>query len=261
MMQKLLALLVLGVTAAAGLVASGPNRVVAATSGPALDVLFVGNSLIGTRARTGEDVPDVVRRLARETGRTIHVTKVIKYGSTLRKSWDTGPARRALDGSVRYDVIVLQEFSTLVAKDPAQAEATLLGIYAPALTRALKPRGRVVLFKNWAIVKPALFASRPAYLAAINTGYTRLADGLASLALPVVIAPISDEFEAVRSRGGAGPLIVPDGKHPSAQAIYLEAATLYALIFRASPRELPNLFVPTAKATRLRAVAATALGY
>ncbi len=65
----------------------------------------------------------------------------------------------------------------------------------------------------------------------------------------------------MQSLDRAGPLIVPDGKHPSAQAIYLEAATLYALIFRASPRELPNLFVPTAKATRLRAVAATALGY
>jgi hypothetical protein len=64
-MQKLLALLVLGVTAAAGLVASGPNRVVAATSGPALDVLFVGNSLIGTNTRaTGEDTPAVLRRLA-----------------------------------------------------------------------------------------------------------------------------------------------------------------------------------------------------
>src|SRR4051794_12932007 len=103
-MRKLLALVVLGVTAAAGLVASGSESVVASTSSPALDVLFVGNSLIGTRATTGEDTPDVVRRLAWETGRTIRVAKVIRYGSTLQHSWDAGPARRALNGSVRYDV-------------------------------------------------------------------------------------------------------------------------------------------------------------
>ena len=260
-MRKLLALVVLGATAAVGLVASGSQSVVASTSSQAMDVLFVGNSLIGTPARTGEDTPDVVRRLARDTGRTIRVAKVIRYGSTLQKSWDAGPARRALNGSVRYDVIVLQEYSTLVALDPARAEDTLLRTYASALTRALKPGGRIVLFKNWAVVKSAPFASRAEYLRAINSGYARLAGEMAALSLPTVVAPISDEFEAVRARGGAGPLIVPDGKHPTGQAIYLDAATLYGLIFGRSPRDLPDLFIPTAAAARLREVAATALGY
>jgi hypothetical protein len=260
-MRKLLALLVLGVTAAAGLVASGSQSVVASASRRALDVLFVGNSLIGTPAATGEDTPDVVRRMASETGGTIRVAKVIRYGSTLQKSWDAGPARRALNGSVRYDVIVLQEYSTLVALDPGRAAETLLRTYAPALARALKPGGRVVLFKNWALVETAPFASRAEYLTAIDTGYARLAGELAALSLPIVTAPICDEFEAVRARGGAGPLMVPDGKHPTGQAIYLEAATLYGLIFVRSPRDLPNLFVPTAEATPLREVAAAALGY
>ena len=260
-MRKLLAILAVAATTAAGLVASSPHRVVASASGPGLDVLFVGNSLIGTPARTGEDTPDVVRRMAKETGRTLRVAKVIRFGSTLRKSWDAGPARAALSGSVKYDVIVLQEYSTLVAGDPAQAEATLLGTYAPALARSLKPGGRVVLFKNWAVLKAAPFASRDDYLAAIDSGYANLAGRLSALSLPTVVAPISDEFETVRRRGGAGPLIVPDGKHPTGQAVYLDAATLYGVIFGHSPRDLPNLFVPTATAGRLRDVAATALGY
>jgi hypothetical protein len=256
-MRKLLALVLLGVVAAAGLVASGPRAGSAAHSA-AVDVLFVGNSLIGTRAAGAGDTPDVVRRLARSTGRTIRIVKVIKFGSTLQRTWDLGLARTALSGAVRYDFIVLQEYSTLVATDPARAERTLLGTYAPALYRSLKPGGRVVLFKNWALADHKPFASRAQNVAAIDAGYRRLA---AKLPLPTVVAPICDEFEAVRARGGTGPLIGPDGKHPSGLAVYLDAATLHGLFFASSPRDLPSLYVPAATADRLRDVAAKALGY
>jgi hypothetical protein len=126
------------------------------------------------------------------------------------------------------------------------------------LARSHKPGGRVVLFKDWALAHPAPFASRAQNLAAINAGYARLA---AELPLPTLIAPISDEFEAVVARDGTGPLIVPDGKHPTGQAVYLDAATLLGLFFDQSPRNLPNLYVRPAVATRLRNIAATALGY
>jgi hypothetical protein len=258
--RKLLALAVFAVMAATGLVASNPHRGAAARPvGPAaLDVLFVGNSLIGTRAATGDDTPDVVRRMAQATGRTVRVVKVIRFGSTLQRSWDAGPARRALTGSARYDFIVLQEYSTLVATDPARAMATLLRTYAPSLSRSLKPGGRVVLFKNWALADPAPFASRAQNVAAINAGYARLA---AALPVPTLVAPICDEFEAVVASNGTRPLIVPDGKHPTGQAVYLDAATLHALFFGGSPRGLPDLYLPAAVASRLRDVAATALGY
>ena len=128
MIRKFVALTLVGVVTAAGLVASGPHRGVAATA-TRIDVLFIGNSLLGTRSRTGEDTPDLVRRLAPG----IRTTKVIRFGSTLQRTWDTGPARTALNGATRYDYIVLQEYSTLVATDPARATATLLRTYAPAL--------------------------------------------------------------------------------------------------------------------------------
>lgn len=223
-----------------------------------LDVLYVGNSLLGTRASSGEDTPDVVRRLARATGQTIRATKAIRFGSTLQRSWDTGLARRALNGVRRYDFIVLQEYSTLVATDPARVRRTLLRTYAPALARSLKPGGRVVLFKNWALTKPAPFRSRAENVAAIDAGYARLA---ADLPVPTVIAPISDTFETVVARHGTSPLIVPDGKHPTGQAVYLDAATLYALFFARSPRDLPNLYVKPTMARQLRDAAARTLGY
>jgi hypothetical protein len=255
--RRVCALLLVAVMTAAGLVASAPHRRAEARAA-VLDVLFIGNSLLGTPAVTGEDTPDVVRRLARATGRTVRATKVIRYGHTLQRTWDAGPARQALSGCARYDYIVLQEYSTLVATDPARATATLLRTYAPALARSLAPGGRIVLFKNWALADPAPFASRAQNVAAIDAGYARIA---AALPLPTVIAPISEEFEAVVARDGTSPLIVPDGKHPTGQAVYLDAATLYSVFFGRSPRDLPDLYLPAATAARLRAVAVTALGY
>ena len=251
-------LLAVSLAALVSLLLSGSDHGVAAGGPAALDVLFIGNSLIGTRASTGEDTPDVVRRLARATGRTVRTTKVIRFGNTLQRTWDAGPARAALTGGARYDVIVLQEYSTLVATDPARATATLVRTYGPALSRALRPGGRVVLFKNWALARPAPFPSRARNVAAIDAGYARLA---AALPLPTVIAPISDGFEAVVARDGTASLIVPDGKHPTGRAVYLDAATLYGLFFGRSPRNLPDLYVPPAAAGRLRDAAATALGY
>ena len=258
MIRKMAAVALIAVLAVAGPVASSPARRAEAGPAGALDLLFIGNSLIGTRAATGEDTPDVVRRLAHATGRAVRTTKVIRFGHTLQRTWDEGAARTALDGTARYDFILLQEYSTLVATEPARAAATLLRTYGPVLARALKPGGRVVLFKNWALADPAPFASRARNVAAIDAGYARLA---AALPVPSVTAPISDGFEAVVAREGTGTLIVPDGKHPTGRAVYLDAVTLYALFFRRSPRNLPDLYLDRATATRLRAVAASTLGY
>ena len=253
-------LLAVALAAAVSLLVSGSDHGAAAGADhrAALDVLFIGNSLIGTPAPTGEDTPDVVRRLARATGRTVRATKVIRFGNTLQRTWDEGPARAALTGGARYDYIVLQEYSTLVATEPARATATLLRTYAPALSRALRPGGRVVLFKNWALVRPGPIPSRARDVAVLDAGYARLA---AALPLPTLVAPISDGFEVVVAHDGTGSLIVADGKHPTGRAVYLDAVTLYGLLFGRSPRDLPDLYVPPAAASRLRDAAATALGH
>ncbi|MFF5227781.1 hypothetical protein [Dactylosporangium sp. NPDC000521] len=61
---------------------------------------------------------------------------------------------------------------------------------------------------------------------------------------------------------GASFLIVAGGKHPNDTAVYLDAATLYGILFRESPRPLANLYAAAAAtATAMRDVAATAIGY
>jgi hypothetical protein len=230
-----------------------------ATAALPLDVLFVGNSLIGTvNGATGEDTPALVHHLASLAGYSLHATKVIRYGYTLRHTWDDGLVAAALSGTRQYDFIVLQEYSTLVATSPSAARNTLLTMYAPAFIHALKPGGRVVLFQNWALVDPAPFPSRAAATAAIDSNYAALS---AALATPNLLAPIGDEFESIIAAKGTSYLIVADGKHPNDTAIYLEAVTLYGILFRESPRNLANLYLTTSVASYLRSVAATAIGY
>jgi hypothetical protein len=222
--------------------------------GNAGDVLFVGNSLLGTFNRAGhEDTPQLVRHLADAAGRTINVTEVIHSGYTLRQTWDDGLVAAALAGGKQYDAIVLQEYSTLVATNPSAARSTLLHTYAPALARALKPGGRVVLFKNWALADPRPFPSRAAAKAAIDANYASLSS---ALAVPHVTAPIGDEFETIIAERGLSWLIAPDGKHPNDTAIYLDAVTLYGILFRESPRDLADLYLDPAVAAELRSVAA-----
>ncbi|WP_238011715.1 hypothetical protein KZZ52_46120 [Dactylosporangium sp. AC04546] len=247
---------------AAPQVAASDGRVVRGVSlvdDAAVDVLFVGNSLLGAVADTpGENTPALVRHLASAVGRTLHATEVLHSGYTLRRHWEEGPVRTALDGERQYDAIVLQEYSTLVATDLSAATATLLDAYAPTFARALKPGGRVVLFKNWALVDPSPFPSRAAAKAAIDANYAALS---AALATPNLLAPIGDTFETVVADRGTAYLIAPDGKHPNQTAIYLDAVTLYGILFRESPRDLPDLYLTAPVASYLRGVAATAIGY
>ncbi|MEV4511035.1 hypothetical protein AB0K00_18930 [Dactylosporangium sp. NPDC049525] len=229
------------------------------TVGTSLDVLFVGNSLLGTvNHGSGEDTPALVRHLASAAGRTLNVTEVIHSGYTLRQTWDDGLVATALGGTRRYDFIVLQEYSTLLAINPAAATSTLLHTYAPTFPRALKPGGRVVLFKNWALVDPSPFPSRAAATAAIDTNAAALS---AALTTPHLLAPIGDAFETLIAVHGTSFLIAPDGKHPNDTAIYLDAVTLYAVLFGESPSHLPDLYLPAVTAATVRSAAATATGH
>jgi hypothetical protein len=230
-----------------------------ATAVPALDVLYIGNSLIGTATTaTGEDTPALVQHLASTAGRTVRTTKVIHFGNTLQQTWDAGEVANALSGANTYDYIVLQEYSTLVATNPGAATSTLLNTYAPTFARALKPGGKVVLFKDWALVDPAPFATRAANVAAINTNYAALSSALPT---PNLVAPISDEFEKLIAANGTSYLIVSDGKHPNDAAIYLDAATLYGILFRESPRVLSSQYLSATTGAALREVAAGQIGY
>ncbi|MEV4141133.1 discoidin domain-containing protein [Dactylosporangium sp. NPDC049742] len=176
----------------------------------------------------------------------------------------TPPAGRTFAGLAlvnnvtRRPILGLSPLTDGAVVDLTRLANRSLSIYAPTFPRALKPGGKVVLFKNWALVDPAPFPTRAAAVAATDTNYAALSGALPAANL---VAPISDTFETVIATRGTSFLIVADGKHPNDTAVYLDAATLYGILFRESPRPLSNLYAAATTATSMRDVAATAIGY
>ncbi len=224
-----------------------------------LKVLFIGNSLIGySTAATNEDTTALTKDLAADAGHPIDVTKVIHFGNTLQETWDAGEIAPALTDGKTYDRIVLQEQSTLVAKSFSKAETSLLNTLAPALKSHLAPGGKVLLFENWALTDHAGFATRADNVKAIQTGYAKLSS---ELPLSNEIIPISDAFEKRVATDGTSAVIQADGRHPTDEAKYMDAAVIYGQLFHTSPKNLDNLFLDAGKAAELRTVAAQVLGY
>jgi hypothetical protein len=80
------------------------------------NVLFIGNSLIGTEtAATHEDMPAVLSRLASARGETLNVQRALNSGYTLQQTWNAGTPQPFLSIPGQWDFVVLQEYSTLGA--------------------------------------------------------------------------------------------------------------------------------------------------
>src|SRR4029077_21150520 len=76
-----------------------------------LNVLFVGNSFTARN-----DLPGLVAALAAAAGKPFRHQLVQAGGASLRAHWNAGHAARLIERG-RFDVVVLQEQSTLPAKN------------------------------------------------------------------------------------------------------------------------------------------------
>lgn len=238
----------------AGLWLACAAGVARAASGSA-SALFIGNSLTGTTTlATGQNMPKVLAQLAASRGKSLVYKEAYDFGHTLLESWQANIPEPYLTGDTQYDFISVQEYSTLPVTDPAAFDSTQVTTYQPAVLRSLKAgTGRVLVFENWALVDVTPFASRAAYVAALEASYATL---LSKLSEPAALAPLSRAFEKVFEEKPQSYLFNPDGKHPNDAAIYLNACVYYALIYQDTPLGLPNLYLPAADAAYLQGIAA-----
>lgn len=230
-----------------------------------LRVLFIGNSLIGTKTLKGDDVPSLIQKISDIDGNTIISDKVINLGHSLQDTWDsnyknsagTAGVRELLDGRIKYDIILLQEYSTHVVEQPEKFFNTLLTTYYLPLKKSLSSKGKILLFKNWALAdNPEIhgFKTRTEYIAMIDSNYEKLHQ---QLLLPNIIIPIGTAFENSVLNGwsllpattsstnpASNYLIVSDKKHPSDSALYLEAIMIYSAVSGRNPVGLPPLYFP-----------------
>src|SRR5690242_18905047 len=80
----------------------------------ALNVLFIGNSFTARN-----DLPGLVAQLAKARGQRLEHRLISAGGASLRRHWNGGQARAAIENG-RYDFVVLQEQSTLPVKNAAR---------------------------------------------------------------------------------------------------------------------------------------------
>ena len=174
-----------------------------------LKVLFIGNSFTARN-----DLPGLVADLMAAGGVAFEHQLISAGGASLRRHWNGGVARRAIE-SGGWDYVVLQEQSTLPVKN-AQRFHENVRLFDPAIRAA---GARTALYMTWAR------RHAPETQSLISTAYRDIATELAATLLPV-----GDAWQAYRSRRGAPELFDRDGSHPTLVGSYLAACVMY-LVF------------------------------
>jgi hypothetical protein len=178
-----------------------------------LRVLFVGNSLTYYN-----DMPKLVSELGRvDPGAPgLFVVSYTRPGFSLRQASEQRSLSRLLD-EIRWDVVVLQEKSNLVASG-AYWRREHSDPYAKALAgRIVRGGARPVLFMTWG-VQSDFTASQDA----VDAGYGGLAYASAA-----PIAPVGYAWKkALRLRPDLD-LWASDGAHPGRRGSYLTACVFY----------------------------------
>ena len=211
--------LVAGLLVVLALAVAGSAPAAAEAPGPALRVLFVGNSLTETN-----DLPRVVAALADAAGRRLDPGAVVFGGFSLEDHWNAGVARAALaDGD--WDAVVMQQGPSSLPSSQAN-----LREWALRFADAARAAG----------ARPALLTVWP--------------ESARLYALPQVIGSYRDAAAAARATllpGGAAwqqawrcdgrlPLYGADGFHPGPLGTYAAALVVYGRLFAAPLVGLPS---------------------
>jgi hypothetical protein len=175
-----------------------------------LALLFVGNSFTARN-----DVPGLVARIAESRGRRLTHALVSQGGASLRTHWNKGDAARLLAES-RFDYLVLQEQSTLPAKNPTRFHENVRLFHAAAVEAGVQ----TALYMTWAR------QHEPQNQHAISDAYSAIAAEVGATLVPVGLA-----WERFLASHDAPVLHDRDGSHPSLAGSFLAACVFYRTLF------------------------------
>src|SRR5262245_8966692 len=179
-----------------------------------LNVLFIGNSFTARN-----DLPGMIARLAAARGRRMQHRLISAGGASLRTHWNAGHAPRAIREG-RYDAVVLQEASTLPAKN-----ATRMHENVRLFDEAIRAAGaKTVLYMTWAR------QHAPETQSVIGDAYTAVGRELGA-----TVVPVGTAWQHVLRRHDRPALYDKDGSHPSPAGSYLAACVFLAVLFEVSP--------------------------
>lgn len=184
-----------------------------------LRALFIGNSYTHRN-----DLPGLIAGLAAAGSPPCEMSaeRVIVNGASLRRHWNAGAAE--LIRSQPWDVVVLQEQSTLPVKNPRRYHENVR-----LFAEVVRERGaRLVVYLAWAR------QNAPETQSTLNHAAEEIAAETGA-----EIAAVGPAWERVRQHPKAPELFEADGSHPTLAGSYLAACVFYATLFRRSPVGLP----------------------
>jgi hypothetical protein len=184
----------------------------------AQSLLFIGNSFTQRN-----NLPGLLAELAAARGLSLSHELISVGGASLRTHWNAGRAAAAI-ASGGYDHVVLQEQSTLPAKNAARM-AENVRLFDAAIKQA---GSRTVLYMTWAR------RSTPGAQAAITAAYTAIGDELGA-----VVVPVGNAWQRFLAGHDEPRLHDRDQSHPTLAGSYLAACVFLAALFGENPIGLP----------------------
>ena len=179
-----------------------------------LFVLFIGNSFTARN-----DLPGLIAKMAAVKGRCIDHKLISAGGASLRKHWNGASARQEI-ASGRYDLVVLQEQSTLPIKNE-QRFFENVRLFDEAVKAA---EAKTVLYMTWARQN----ASESQ--AALTSAYTAIGRELGA-----VVAPVGAAWEKHLAKHQEPVLHDRDQSHPTLAGSFLAACVFVGTLFSESP--------------------------
>jgi hypothetical protein len=179
-----------------------------------LKVLFIGNSFTARNS-----LPELIASLAAARGTKIEYRLISAGGASLRRHWNAGTARTAIENE-KYDYVVLQEQSTLPIKNAKRMHENVR-LFDEAIRNA---GAKTVLYMTWARL------NAPDSQEAITDAYSSIGRELGAMVVPVGVA-----WQAFLRKHETPVLHDRDGSHPTVAGSYLAACVFFARLFGESP--------------------------
>jgi hypothetical protein len=221
----------------------------------ALQILMVGNSMT-----YGNNLDELVQRIAQSTGEKVQVRRSAKSGYTLENHAGDRETLADLERQ-RWDVVVLQEHG-LVPTSPRLTATNMIPAARQLMARLGSPRPRVILLMPWGrkdgVTATELQGERVEFKDyATAQEAQRAGCERAARELGVGMAPAGLAWKAMRAKHPDVELY-SDIMHGNLNGSYLAALTVYAAIYERSPRGITwhPASIPKATASMIIDVAA-----
>jgi hypothetical protein len=177
-------------------------------------ILFVGNSFT-----SNNNLPKLLKELAGARGIEVEHKVISAGGASLRQHLNAGKALDAIANG-RYDVVVLQEQSTLPIKSPARFRESARDFH-----EAIAAAGaRTAFYLTWAR------SNAPETQKALTDAY-----GGAAAELGGTLIPVGMVWEQFLARYDEPVLHAPDNSHPTLAGSYLGACVFLIALLDQDP--------------------------